>query len=95
MMNHSKPDDFVVATGETRTVRKLCEYVFKKLDLNMDKYISQSEKFMRPEELKFLCGDSSKIKKELGWKPEYSFESMIDEMIEFWEKNHDKNVIEY
>ena len=64
----------------------ICEYVFKKLDLNMDKYISQSEKFMRPEELKFLCGDSSKIKKELGWKPEYSFESMIDEMIEFWEK---------
>ena len=95
MMNHSKPDDFVVATGETRTVRELCEYVFKKLDLNMDKYISQSEKFMRPEELRFLCGDSSKIKKELGWKPEYSFESMIDEMIEFWEKNHDKNVIEY
>ena len=95
MMNHSKPDDFVVATGETRTVRELCEYVFKKLDLNMDKYISQSEKFMRPEELKFLCGDSSKIKKELGWKPEYSFESMIDEMIEFWEKNHNINVIEY
>ena len=61
----------------------------------MDKYISQSEKFMRPEELRFLCGDSSKIKKELGWKPEYSFESMIDEMIEFWEKNYDKNVIEY
>ena len=59
----------------------------------MDKYISQSEKFMRPEELRFLCGDSSKIKKELGWKPEYSFESMIDEMIEFWEKNHDKNVM--
>jgi len=95
MMNHIKSDDFVVATGETRTVRQLCEYVFGKLNLDMNKHISQSEKFMRPEELKFLCGDSSKIKKELGWKPDYSFEDMIDEMIKFWEKNYDKNVIEY
>ena len=95
MINHNKADDFVVATGKTRTVRQLCEYVFKKLNLDMKNHISQSEKFMRPEELKFLKGDASKIKKQLGWKADYSFENLIDEMIDFWEKNYEKNVIEY
>jgi GDPmannose 4,6-dehydratase len=95
MMNHNEADDFVVATGETRTVQELCDYVFKKLNLDKDKYIFQSEKFKRPEELKFLCGDSSKIRRVLGWKPEYNFEKLIDEMIDFWEKNYDRNVIEY
>ena len=61
----------------------------------MKNHISQSEKFMRPEELKFLKGDASKIKKQLGWKADYSFENLIDEMIDFWEKNYEKNVIEY
>ena len=95
MINHNEADDFVVATGKTRTVRQLCEYVFKKLNLDMKNHISQSEKFMRPEELKFLKGDASKIKKQLGWKADYSFENLIDEMIDFWEKNYERNVIEY
>ena len=63
MMNHSKPDDFVVATGETRTVRELCEYVFKKLDLDYKEYVIQNKKFLRPEELPYLKGDSTKIRK--------------------------------
>jgi GDPmannose 4,6-dehydratase len=95
MLQHLVPDDFVVSTGETRTIRQLCEYVFKKLNLDLPKHIEQSEKFMRPEELPFLKGDSSKIRKLLGWKPEYNFEMLIDEMLEFWEKNYNKDNILY
>jgi GDPmannose 4,6-dehydratase len=61
--------------------------VFKKLDLDPDKYVTQNPKFMRPEELKYLCGDSSETRKILKWKPEYTFETMLDEMIERWQ-NH-------
>ena len=58
ILNHSKPDDFVISTGITRSVRDLCKYVFAKLDLEMEKYIHQDKKYMRPEELKYLKGDS-------------------------------------
>ena len=95
IINHSVPDDYVVSTGETRTVRQLCEYVFKKLDLDIEKYLKQSEKFKRPEELMFLKGDSSKIRKTLKWKPNYTFEMLVDEMIDFWMKNYDKNNLTY
>ena len=95
MLQHSKPDDYVVSTGETRTIRQFCEYVFNKLDLDYIKYIEQSEKFMRPEELPFLRGDSKKIRNLLGWKPEYSFENLVDEMIEFWENNYKKENLDY
>ena len=84
ILNHSKPDDFVISTGITRSVRDLCKYVFAKLDLEMEKYIHQDKKYMRPEELKYLKGDSSKAKKILNWKPQISFEELIDEMIDHW-----------
>lgn len=84
--NHDKPDDFIVATGETRTVRDLCKFVFEKLGMNYLDYVVQNPIYIRPEELKYLKGDSQKIRSELGWKPEYTFESMIDEMIERWLK---------
>ena len=84
--NHSEPDDFIVATGETRTVRDLCEVVFKKLNMNYKDYVVQNPKYMRPEELKYLKGDSARARKVLGWKPEYTFETMIEEMIENWEE---------
>lgn len=83
IVQQDQPGDWVVATGETRSVRGMCEYVFGKLDLNYQEYVIQNEKFLRPEELPYLKGDSSKIR-ALGWKPEYTFESMMDEMIEFW-----------
>jgi GDPmannose 4,6-dehydratase len=81
MMQQDKPEDYVVATGESRTVRDLVQYVFAKLNLNYEDYIIQDERFLRPEELNTLKGDSSPIRASLGWKPEYSFEQMIDEMI--------------
>jgi len=84
--NHNKPDDFIVATGETRSVRELCEVVFKKLGLDYKDFVVQNSSYMRPEELNYLKGDASKIKKEIGWEPETSFEKMIDEMIERWNK---------
>lgn len=90
ILNNSVPDDFVVATGESRSVREMCKYVFSALNLNYEDYIVQNQKFLRPEELKYLKGDCSKIKNLLGWKPEYTFESMMDEMIEHWLKIYNK-----
>lgn len=84
--NHEKADDFIVATGETRSVRELCKHVFEKLDMNYEDYVRVNQKFVRPEELKYLKGDASKMKKVLNWEPEYTFESMLDEMINSWIK---------
>jgi GDPmannose 4,6-dehydratase len=89
ILQQSEPGDWVVATGETRSVRDMCEYVFKKLNLNYEDYITQNQKFLRPEELKYLKGDSTRMR-ELGWKPEYTFESMMDEMVEFWVDYYNK-----
>ena len=84
IINHDKPDDFVVSTMITHSVREMVDYVFDKLELDSKKYVSQNNKFIRPEELDYLKGDSTKIRNILGWKPEYTFESMLDEMIEYW-----------
>ena len=62
----------------------MCEYVFGKLGLDYKEYVIQNQKFLRPEELPYLKGDSTRIRTELGWKPTYTFESMMDEMIEYW-----------
>ena len=86
ILNHHEPDEFIVATGETHTVRDLCETVFTKLGMDYRDYVVQNPKYMRPEELKYLKGDPSKSKEVLGWEPEYTFSSMIDEMIERWER---------
>jgi GDPmannose 4,6-dehydratase len=86
MVNHTEARDWIVATGETHSVRELCKYVFSSLGMNYEDYVVQNEKFMRPEELKYLCGDSSDIKTVLGWKPVYTFETMLDEMIEYWQQ---------
>ena len=78
------PDDFVCSTGISHSVQDLCEYVFGKLELDWEKYVKQDEKFLRPEELHNLKGDSSKLIKSTGWYHDYTFESMLDEMIEYW-----------
>jgi GDPmannose 4,6-dehydratase len=84
IVNHNTPDDFVVATGRTHSVRELCDLTFKHLGLNYQDYVVTNDKFKRPEELNYLCGDPSKTKAILGWEPEYTFESMISEMVEYW-----------
>ena len=83
ILQQDKPGDWVVATGETRSVRDMCEYVFSSLGLDYKQHVVQNEKFLRPEELPYLKGDSTRIR-ALGWKPEYTFEGMMDEMIEHW-----------
>ena len=79
-------DDFVCATGTSHSVRQLCEYVFNKLELNYEDYVKLDMKFLRPEELTDLKGDPSKLMKATGWKPTYTFETMLDEMISYWLK---------
>ena len=84
MLQHNHPDDFVCSTGVSHTVKDLVIYVFDKLNLRIAEYVTQDEKYYRSEELRFLKGDCSKAKEELGWKHEYTFETMLDEMIEYW-----------
>jgi GDPmannose 4,6-dehydratase len=84
ILQQDNSDDFVCATGISHSVRDLCKYVFDKLNLDYTKYVIQDEKFFRPEELNDLKGDSSKLKNVTGWKPVYTFETMLDEMIEYW-----------
>jgi GDPmannose 4,6-dehydratase len=79
-----EPDDFVCSTGISHSVKDLCEYVFGKLELNWVDYVTQDEKFLRPEELRDLKGDSSKLINKTGWLHEYTFETMLDEMIDYW-----------
>ena len=90
MLQHDTPDDFVCSTGISHSVKDLVVYVFNSLGLDWTQYVSVDEKYLRPEELKHLKGDCSKIKKVLGWSLEYSFESMMDEMIEYWLEYYEK-----
>jgi GDPmannose 4,6-dehydratase len=85
-----KSDDFVCATGISHSVRELCDYVFSSLNLDYREYVTQDEKFLRPEELHNLKGDASKLVKETNWTHNYTFESMLDEMIEYWLKEYKK-----
>ena len=84
IINHEVPDDFIIATGDTYSVRDMCDHVFARLDMDYKDHVVQNPKYMRPEELKYLRGDSSKIRETLGWEPTYTFASMLDEMIEHW-----------
>jgi len=77
-------DDFVCSTGISHSVKDLCEYVFGKLELEWEQYVKQDEKFLRPEELHNLKGDSSKLVNKTGWTHDYTFESMLDEMVNYW-----------
>lgn len=84
MLQLDKPDNFVCSTGVSHSVEDLVAYTFGKLDLDWKQYIKQDPKFLRPEELEDLKGDSTKLRTTTGWEPEYTFETMINEMIEYW-----------
>lgn len=81
MLQQEKPDDFVIATGETHSVREFAERVFAKLDLDYKKYIAVDPRYFRPTEVDVLLGDAAKARKMLGWQPKASFENLIDMMI--------------
>jgi GDPmannose 4,6-dehydratase len=82
MLQHHVPDDFVISTGQTHSIREFCEIVFRKLGLDYRNHVVQNPKYMRPEELSYLCGDCTKAKQALNWSPRYTFDDMIEEMIE-------------
>ena len=86
MLQLPQPDDFVCATGVSHTVLELVKHVFKKLNLDWKKYVTQDRKFLRPEELDVLKGDNTKLRKATQWCPKYTFETMIDEMVDYWVK---------
>lgn len=83
ILSHDEPDDFVISTMETHSVREMCEFVCNYLNLNFD-CIKQDKKFLRPEELPYLKGDSTKARKTLKWNPEYKFEDLLKEMCDHW-----------
>jgi GDPmannose 4,6-dehydratase len=92
IVQQDNPGDYVVATGETRSVREMCDYVFTKLGLDYKNHVVQNPKYLRPEELPYLRGDSTKIRTELGWVPEYSFDALMDEMIEHWRAIYERQL---
>jgi GDPmannose 4,6-dehydratase len=84
ILNHDVADDFVISTMETHSVRDMCEVVFKHFGLDYRDYVSQDAQYLRPEELPYLKGDSTKIRTTLGWKPSYTFEEIMYEMCDHW-----------
>eukprot|EP01050_Picozoa_sp_SAG11_P000039 SAG11_NODE_1_length_64905_cov_182.268355_39_plen_327_part_00 len=90
MLQQDKPDNFVCSTGISHTVKDLVVYVFKCLELDWENYVTTDKKFLRPEELEHLKGDCKKAKEVLGWEHKYTFETMLDEMIEYWLEYYEK-----
>jgi len=88
MLQHDKPDDFVIATGETHSVKELCEVAFSHVGLNYRDYVKTDPKFIRPAEVDLLVGDYSKAKKELGWEPKVKFKELIEMMVDSDIKKH-------
>lgn len=90
MLQQPKPDDYVIATGETHTVRELVEVAFSHVGLNWEDYVEIDPKFIRPAEVDLLIGDPSKAKKILGWKPKVNFEGLVKMMVDsdmaIWDK---------
>lgn len=89
MLQRDAPEDRVVATGETHSVREFCELAFAEAGLDYRDHVVKDEKFYRPAEVDLLIGDSSRIRSELGWNPEYTFKELVAEMVQ-----HDLEVVE-
>ena len=77
-------DDFVISTMETHSVREMCDVVFTYLGLDYKDFVKQNPKYMRPEELAYLRGDSTKARELLKWEPEYTFNDLMEEMTDHW-----------
>jgi GDPmannose 4,6-dehydratase len=82
MLQQDRPDDYVIATGRTHTVRRFCELAFGHVGLNWQDHIVQDERYMRPAEVDLLIGDASKARAALGWQPETSFEDLVAMLVD-------------
>lgn len=81
MLQQSESDDFVIATGETHSVREFCELAFAEAGLDYRQFVKEDPRFFRPAEVEILVGDASKARRLLGWVPKYSFPELIHEMV--------------
>ena len=81
MLQQDIPDDYCCSTGISHSVRDCCEYVFKSLQMDYKNYVVIDERYLRPEELHDLKGDSTKLREKLNWIPEYTFETLMDDML--------------
>ena len=81
MLQQREPDDFVIATGETHSVRELCELAFAEVDLDYREFVKLDERYYRPSEVDQLIGDASKARRVLEWEPTYTFRQLIKEMV--------------
>ncbi len=88
LLEYDQPLDIVISTGKAHSVKDLCRVVFSKLDMDYKEHIKINPKFLRPQELPYLQGDSSKAKQILGWKPEFTFETLVDDMIKHFESSY-------
>jgi GDPmannose 4,6-dehydratase len=82
MLQQDMPDDFVIATNETHSVREFCEKAFARANMDWSKYVEFDEKYLRPAEVDLLIGDYSKAKKSLGWEPKVKFNELVDIMVD-------------
>ena len=81
MLEQPEPDDFVIATGQTHSVRELCEIAFGEVDLDYREFVKVDERYYRPAEVDLLIGDASKARKVIEWEPTYTFHELIKEMV--------------
>lgn len=82
MLQQDKPDDYVIATGETYSVKEFLDLAFKHVNLNWEDYVAFDPRYLRPAEVELLIGDPSKAKAELGWEPTVTFEELTKLMVE-------------
>src|SRR5262249_11259376 len=81
MLQLPEADDFVIATGQTHSVRELCELAFAEVDLDYREFVKVDERYYRPAEIDLLVGDASKAREVLSWEPTYTFRDLIKEMV--------------
>ncbi|HUI07687.1 MAG TPA: GDP-mannose 4,6-dehydratase, partial [Verrucomicrobiae bacterium] len=82
MLQHATPDDYVIATGETHSVKEFCTAAFAHADLDWNKYVEIDKRYYRPAEVDVLMGDASKAKKLLGWEPKTTFQDLVRLMVD-------------
>ncbi|GIK52075.1 MAG: GDP-mannose 4,6-dehydratase [Planctomycetota bacterium] len=82
MLQHKRPDDFVLATGESHSVREFCELAFARVKLDWRRFVKLDKRYLRPAEVDHLCGDAAKARRVLGWKPRVTFSELVNLMVD-------------
>jgi GDPmannose 4,6-dehydratase len=82
MLQHDSPDDYVIATEETHTIREMCEIAFRHVGLDFQDHVTSDPKMVRPAEVEHLIGDASKAREVLGWEPKVGFRDLIEMMVD-------------